>query len=210
MRIAAFLSCLLALTACGHWNPDFVPSGYEHHGGDAYNAPPGPAAKDIGYTWSAEANMQQQMLWSDVAKDLVEKMESAGVSACPVYMEDLPISNAFNNSLDHALRAELRTRGYTLVPAADQNLHLRYEAYREGAEKIVRRPLYNEDEDIYTKAAYPHKAEAFVFALTALHKGNMLGTAKTRRIMPAYGSVAGEGVRKTPDRLMEGLRNEKR
>ncbi len=193
MRVIYLLPVLM-LTACGYASPTWMPAGYAYHN-DEYKAQPGPAADNLGYDYSPERNDQMTGMWAEVASSLVNDLESqTGISAQPVYLEKLAHSNAFNLSLDNALRDELRARGYTLTDTPRDVIRIKYQAFEKGDEGKVPHVVYNGDEEIDSKAWKPAKTREFVFVLTLLKQGIAFEEVRSERQLPAYGYVHGEGT----------------
>ena len=122
---------ILTLGACKSFmNPTFMPAGYAHHS-DNYKAPDGPEAWDIGYDYTRAENAAVLNRWKMVAADLTDKIEQgAPLDAAPVFLSSPTIDNAFTLSLDHALREEFRTRGYTLASIpSEETTKLQVSAY---------------------------------------------------------------------------------
>lgn len=193
MRVIYLLPVLM-LTACGYESPTWMPAGYAYHN-DEYKAQPGPEADNLGYDYSPERNAEMNGMWIEVAGSLVNDLESqTGISAQPVYLEKLADANAFNLSLDNALRDELRARGYFLTDTPKGATHIKYQAFEKGDEGKGPRVPYNGDEDIDSKAWKPAKTRQFVFVLTLLQDGVALREVRSERALPAYGYVHGEGT----------------
>ncbi len=202
MRVV-FVLPLLLLTACGAASPTWMPAGHTWHN-DEYKAQPGPEADNLGYAYSADRNSYINSMWSDMARSLVDDLESqTGMSAQPIYVEKLPDANAFNLSLDEALRTELQARGYTLVNGPEEAVHLKYQGFQKQDEGKRAQPVYNGDIPP-TKTWKPENAREFVFVLTLLNNGAAFGEVRRTHVMPAFGYVAGEGNLVPAPRVMEG------
>jgi hypothetical protein len=191
---AIYLLPVLLLTACGYESPTWMPAGYAYHN-DEYKAQPGPAADSLGYAYSPERNAQMTDMWAGVATSLADDLETqTGLSPQPVYLEKLTHSNAFNLSLDNALRDELRARGYMLADSPQGATHIKYQAFEVGDEGKGPVVLYNGDENVDSKAWKPAKTREFVFVLTLIKDGVAVSEARSVRPLPAYGYVHGEGT----------------
>ncbi|MGB4107630.1 MAG: hypothetical protein WBK55_07520 [Alphaproteobacteria bacterium] len=200
---ALYLLPVLMLTACGYASPTWMPAGYAYHN-DVYKAQPGPAADSLGYAYTPERNDQMIGMWAEVAAGLVNDLESqTGISPQPVYLEKLAHSNAFNLSLDNALRDELRARGYMLKDTAQDATQIKYQAFEVGDENKGPPVLYNGDEEVDNRAWKPAKSREFVFVLTLFKNGAALSEARSIRPLPAYGYVHGEGTIVPSPRVME-------
>jgi hypothetical protein len=116
-----------------------------------------------------------------------------GITAQNVYVESLPESNAFNLSLDNALREELRARGYTLTETPQEALHLSYRAFLPEDERKVVQTQYNGDQEQLNTPWNPEDAQRFVFALVVKRDGAVFDETRIIREVPAYGYVSGEG-----------------
>jgi hypothetical protein len=204
MRVIYVLPLLL-LTACGYESPTWMPMGYSYHN-DEYKAQPGPEADNLGYDYTEARNDHIVATWRSIASDLITELEQkTGMSPQPVYIEQLPDVNAFNLSLDNALREEFVARGYTLVETAEGGgTHLKYQAFDVGDEKKRPAVVYNGDEDVLTKPYDPEKRREFVFVLTALQDGAAFSEVRAKRNIPAYGYVHGEGTTVPATRIFEG------
>lgn len=126
---------LLIFSVCGlaaceaNWNPSYAPSGYAYHQNE-YKSPPGDRAMDIGYDYDKERNHEYMEIWRVVVRDLIENMEkTTGLSPQTVYIDHVPVNDAFTNSYDHVLRKELRSKGYILTKNESHPVHIRYDAY---------------------------------------------------------------------------------
>ena len=191
---AIHLLPVLMLTAWGYESPTWMPAGYAYHN-DEYKAQPGPAADSLGYAYTPGRNAQMTDMWAGVAAALTDDLESqTGLSPQPVYLEKLTHSNAFNLSLDNALRDELRARGYLLTDSPEGATHVKYQAFEVGDEGKGPVVLYNGNEYVDSKAWKPAKTREFVFVLTLLKDGVALSEARSVRPLPAYGYVHGEGT----------------
>lgn len=112
MRV--FLSLLVVVLVAGCANePSFFPIGYSK-AHEKYKSPDGPAARDIGYSYSVEENEQVLRMWEDAVSSLVDRLEASGLQAQSVYVMPKQPENAFFLTFDHVLRQELRARGYEL------------------------------------------------------------------------------------------------
>lgn len=207
MRVISLLPVLL-LTACGYTSPTWMPAGYSWHN-DEYKAQPGPEADNLGYAYTPDSNEEMVAMWREVAVELVTDLETqTGLSPQPLHVQKLPGSNAFNLSLDNALRDELRARGYTLTDSSEGATQIKYQAFQTGDEKKGPVVLYNGDEEVLRKASNPGKMREFVFVLTLLQNNAAFGEVRRTRTLPAYGYVHGEGVIIPAPRLMEGSSTE--
>lgn len=195
----------LALTGCvPEWGPTFMPSGYTYHQ-EEYKAQPGPKAPDIGYEYSAGKNAEVLAAWNIIVSDLIDQMErDMGLGPQPVYVDQLPDTNAFNGAYDHSLREELRNRGYTLVTDPADHLHVRYEAFRSHEEKLRNRTYYNGEELVERKPYNPASNHDFIFAMTILRSGKAIGEVWTSNSIPAYGYEAPKSSLDRPDLLLSG------
>ncbi len=204
MRFSLLFLPLFLLAACGAASPTWMPAGYSYHH-DEYKAQPGPQAQTLGYPYNAAHNAYMTALWADVAASLVEDMEAkTGIAPQAVYVQKLPESNAFNLSLDNALRDELRARGYTLAQAADGNIVIRYQAFKAGDEKKRTRILYNGDAEELNKPWNPEKTQVFTFVLILARDGAAFSEIRSQHVLPSYGYVSGEGALVPAPRIMEG------
>lgn len=191
---AIYLLPVLMLAACGYESPTWMPAGYAYNN-DEYKAQPGPAADSLGYAYTPERNAQMTDMWAGVAAALTDDLESqTGLSPQPVYLEKLTHSNAFNLSLDNALRDELRARGYLLTDSPAGATHIKYQAFEVGGENKGPPALFNGDGEVDNKAWNPEKTREFVFVLTLLKDGAAFSEARSVRPLPAYGYVHGEGT----------------
>jgi hypothetical protein len=201
---AVLLSSLLLLTACGYESPTWMPAGYAYHN-DYYKAQPGPEADTLGYDYTPARNDYIGTMWRDVADALVTDLENkTGMSAQPVYVERLPSANAFNLSLDNALRDELRERGYTLVTSKQDAVGIQYQAFKAEDEGKRNDVGYNGDADEQLKPFNPEKSERFTFVLTLVDNGAAFGEIRRTELLPGYGYVSGEGNLVPAPRILEG------
>ncbi|MGB4057190.1 MAG: hypothetical protein WBK77_03815 [Alphaproteobacteria bacterium] len=193
MRAIKTLPAILLLTACGPVSPTWMPAGYSWHN-DTYKAQPGPESENLGYAYSPARNDYMVMMWAGVARSLVDDLENkTGMSQQAVYLEKLPETNAFNLSLDHALREELRARGYTLVNSPAESLHVKYQAFKPEDEKERIEIPYNGDLEEQRKPWNPEQTEEYTFVMTLLRDGAAFGETRSNHALPGYGYVAGEG-----------------
>ncbi len=125
MRLLS-IPCLLAVTvfslnACKSvMNPSFLPSGYTYHH-DIYKAPPAGEPWHIGYDYSRAENAEILSEWADAASDIINRLEASNaIGGSPIFLSSPHIDNAFSLSLDHALREELRARGYYLAATPEE------------------------------------------------------------------------------------------
>lgn len=197
MRIALPVLALLALTSCRTlMDPTFMPAGYTYHD-NYYKAPPGAEAAPIGYPYTPERNDVVMEKWQAVAEELTGVMESRlALYAQPVYLAPLTHHNAFNASLDYALREELRKKGYTLQGQPSPGvLHLQPEAFMPEDEKVLDyKKMYNDD--LYEPTVVPpppEKARDFLMILTATRGNVIIGEVRGTFFLPAYGYKKGEG-----------------
>lgn len=192
-HILVFSFLILALTGCRSvWDPTFMPSGYTWHN-DVYKAPPGPEAQSLGYDYSAARNEGQVEMWQGIARGLIDSLEAqSGLSAQQIYIEKPAAVNAFNSSLDYALREELRARGYTLA-SAPGGASLQAQAFAPKDEKLHISQPFNGDVPQERKPWNPEKESEFVFVLTLLQDGKPVNEVRSTQQMPAYGYIAGEG-----------------
>ena len=125
MRISKTLLSLsavaLSLTACKtSMDPTFVGSGYTYHH-ENYKAPPGDKPWSIGYDYTHAQNAEVLDKWRAVASDIVTQLEATQMTEDKaIFLSSPALDNAFTISLDHALRSELRSRGYQVVAVPDE------------------------------------------------------------------------------------------
>jgi hypothetical protein len=204
MRALAFLPSVLLLTACGAASPTWMPAGYSYHN-DVYKAQPGPEADTLGYDYTPARNEYMEEMWAGIADTLILDLETkTGMAPQAVYLEKLPGSNAFNLSLDNALREKLRERGYTLAAAPGNDVVIKYQAFKVGDENKRVETKYNGDVDELNKPWNPEQPEKFTFVLTLVRNNAAFGEIRRTEILPAYGYVEGEGNILPAPRVMEG------
>jgi len=144
MRIFALSAMLLVtLTGCKtFWNPTFMPSGYAHHQG-VFKSPPGPEARDIGYDYTHEKNMDIVDQWRVATADLVQRAKND--DALPlgaIYLTSNMPASANRSTYDFALREQLNAHGYSLANTADEGTSLFYTINKgEDATQLVLRTL---------------------------------------------------------------------
>lgn len=202
MRYISGLMVLMVLCGCRSVvDPSPMPSGYSFHK-DTYKAPPGPPAPEIGYPYTLGRNDVVMEKWQVVAASMVDSMEMRlGLDTQPVYLAMIPQQNAFNASLDYALREELRNRDYTLVNAPGSALQIRPEAWLPGDEKIpVQANRYNGDPQVLVIPVHREKAHEFSYKLTALRHDILVGEVTGEFTLPAYGYMRGEGQDRITDK----------
>lgn len=176
------------------------PSGYQYYH-EAYKAQPARPAPDIGYEYNREKNNEVIAEWQPVAAQMVAGLQTQlGIQPQPVYLKLLPNKNAFNLTLDYALREELRAQGFTLVEKADGVILLKPEAYRPEDKTMSWqfRP-FNGDKDNFKKLPEPAKPDQFKFSLLAARGDSVIGKVENLVPLPAYGYVRGEGRQKWYD-----------
>lgn len=180
---------VLSLTGCRTlWDPTPVPAGYAHHQG-AYNSPPGPEAKNIGYDYSAAENEAALNEWRHAVRDLLLKARAHDIKMPEnlKLVSDLP-AGAFRSSYDHVLREGLRAYGHTLSPHDDNAATaLFYSAAHpdkesgadpEAFELIIGFPegendiLASETRGIYNIPAYGFRKASYDFGLTGFSAKN--------------------------------------
>lgn len=113
LMVCASLSALSAVAACNIHDPLPIGRGYSSYN-DTYKSAPGAPARDVGYSYSNEANEEVLASMRPAVEDLVEKLDqklSFNIDA--IYLKQ-PSHTAFYNSLDHLLRETLTERGYML------------------------------------------------------------------------------------------------
>ena len=204
MRVLALLPSVLLLSACGAASPTWLPAGYSYHN-DVYKAQPGPEADPIGYNYTPARNEHMETIWDGVADTLIADLEAkTGMTPQMVYLEKLPNSNAFNLSLDNALRDNLRERRYTLTSAPNNDVVIKYQGFKVGDENKRVQQKSNGDMEELNKPWNPEKPEKFTFVLTLVRNGAAFGEVRRTEILPAYGYVEGEGNILPAPRVMEG------
>lgn len=205
-RFLGFCCCLLALSACRDGlEPSYIPSGYTYHG-QAYNSPPGPDAKSIGYKYSSEVNDEVLQSWRVQVGKMIDQLEAdTGLSAQKVYVEPLPYMNAFNASYDHIVRESFAQHGYSIADKSCR-LQVRYESFRlkdEGARHPYpfEENLNGDNKGSSKTQYYADHQSPFVFIMTAKKDGEVIGQVRRENTMPAYGYVTDEGQRVPEERL---------
>ncbi len=196
-QISIFLTIVLAfgLTGCRTvWDPTFMPAGYTYHN-EEYKAPPGPEADGIGYAYSVQANEEALQVWRIVVKDLVDQLaEQIGMEGQRIYIQSLPLQNAFNASYDHVLREELAGRGYVLASNTGNALLLIYEAHVPKDAEQSDKPVYNGDIVESVERKKPESYDEFVLILTALKEEGMVAKSAGIYKLPPYGFKEDDGV----------------
>lgn len=114
------LTALLSLSACS--SPGPMPTGYTYHQ-EVYKSPPAEEADSIGYEFSTDKNRVVMEMMHDVALDLITKMEQRFIiPEKEVYLKPTFLNRAQAQSFDHALRAQLKNRGYILVQTPEDGV----------------------------------------------------------------------------------------
>jgi len=148
--ILGLSAAAFSLNACKSvMDPTFIPSGYAHHQKE-FKAPPADDPWSIGYDYTRDANAAVLNEWKAVAADLSNKIEStAPLSAAPIFLSSPAMDNAFTLSLDHALRQEFLSRGYTLatIPRED-TIKLQISSYDPEFQDVMRSYNLNDQDQI--------------------------------------------------------------
>lgn len=177
-----------------------TPSQYTYYH-KPYKAQPARPAPEIGYNYTHDKNQKVLGEWQAVVAPVVASLQTdLGLTPQPVYLKVMPNKNAFNLTLDHALREELRAQGFTLSSTADNAVILKPEAYlpEDKTMSFQFRPL-NGDKDNFKKLLQPEKSKQFKISLVAVKGSRVIGRVENMASPPAYGYVRGEGRQKWYD-----------
>jgi len=179
----------LSLNACKSiMDPTFMPSGYTYHH-DEYKSPPAGNPWGIGYDYTRESNKAMLDQWRAVASDLTDKLEStASLGASPIFLSSPILDNAFTISLDHALREELRARGYTLSSLpTNESLKIQTSTYDPAYKDVMR--SYDLNDQIENDLPAPPKAvsKSLMLKVEGLIDGAQTTLVDAPYDLPLYG-----------------------
>jgi hypothetical protein len=192
MRYLLLASSILALAGCA--KPTAMPSGYTYLS-KYYKSPPAAKADNLGYTYTPGLNNAVMSQWQSVAIKLVNHMQTKlGITPQHVYLGLLSTPNAFNSSLDYALRDELRARGYILETEPGSYLEIQPQAWEPENEYAPGDNVYNGDlrPRVMNEHQKPVIPQKFIISLTLLKNNSVTGKVRDKFILPTYGYEPGQ------------------
>lgn len=188
-KILSLSAMAFSLTACKTFmDPSFMPSGYTYHH-NTYKAPPADNPWGIGYDYTADENAHMLKEWKAVAGDLIDQLETAAsLNASPIFLSSPTLDNAFTISLDHALREELRMRGYTLASVpSDDSLKIQVSSYDPEFTDTMRSYHLNDQMDKDLPAPPKPVVKNLVLKIDGLIDGAPTTLAEESYDLPLYG-----------------------